>query len=66
MPLTPRAWALLLALATVWAGSFFFVGNAVREWTPLSIVLARVGLGTAILWLVAAAQGLAMRRDGAA
>ena len=66
MPLTPRAWALLLALATVWAGSFFFVGIAVREWPPLSIVLARVGLGAAILWLVAAVQGAPMRRDGAA
>ncbi|MBC7432318.1 MAG: DMT family transporter [Rubritepida sp.] len=66
MPLTPRAWALLLTLATVWAGSFFFVGIALREWRPLSIVLARVGLGAAILWLVAAVQGLPMRRDGAA
>ena len=64
--MTLRAWTLLLALATVWAGSFFFVGVAVREWPPLSIVLARVSMGAAILWAIVAWHGAPVRRDGAA
>lgn len=61
-----RAWAMLLALALLWGGSFFFVGLAVREWPPVAIVLARVGLAAAALWVLVAAMGLPVRRDGAA
>ena len=64
--MTPRAWALLLALAFLWGGSFFFVGVAVREWPPLAIVLARVSLAAFALWAVVLALGLPLRRDGAA
>jgi drug/metabolite transporter (DMT)-like permease len=38
----PRDWAGLVLLSVLWGGSFFFVGVAVREWPPLSVVLARV------------------------
>lgn len=61
-----RAWAMLLTLALLWGGSFFFVGLAVREWPPVAIVLARVGLAAAALWTAVAATGLPVRRDGAA
>lgn len=64
--MTPRAWSLILALSALWGGSFFFVGVAVREWPPLSIVLARVALGAAMLWAVVAWQGAPIRRDGPA
>ncbi|MEL6748419.1 MAG: DMT family transporter, partial [Pseudomonadota bacterium] len=37
-------WAMLVLLSIVWGGSFFFVGVAVKEITPLTLVLARVGI----------------------
>ncbi|MDB5377064.1 MAG: transporter, rane spanning protein [Rubritepida sp.] len=61
-----RAWAMLLALALLWGGSFFFVGVAVREWPPVAIVLARVGLAAAALWAVVLVMRLPVRRDGTA
>ncbi len=64
--LSARAWVLLIALSVLWGGSFFFVGVAVREWPPLSIVLGRVALAAAILWAIVAVQGAPVRRDGAA
>lgn len=64
--MTARAWAMLLALALLWGGSFFFVGVAVREWPPVAIVLARVGLAAVALWTAVAALGLPVRRDGLA
>jgi len=42
-------WLLLLALSVLWGGSFFFVGIAVRELPPLTIVLARVALAALLL-----------------
>ncbi len=60
------AWTLLFALALLWGGSFFFVGVAVREWPPLMIVLARVGLAAIALWGVVLALRLELRRDGPA
>lgn len=44
-----REWGLILILSVIWGGSFFFVGVAVREMTPLTIVLCRVGLASMIL-----------------
>jgi drug/metabolite transporter (DMT)-like permease len=60
------AWTLLLALALLWGGSFFFVGVAVHEWPPLMIVLARVGLAAIALWAVVLLLRLELRTDGAA
>lgn len=57
------SWTLLLALALLWGGSFFFVGVAVREWPPLMIVLARVSLAALALWGVVLALRLQLRRD---
>ncbi len=43
------AWALLLTLATLWGGSFFFAKVAVAEVPPLTVVLARVMLAALVL-----------------
>ena len=42
-------WGLILILSVIWGGSFFFIGVAVKEMTPLTIVLCRVGLASVIL-----------------
>jgi drug/metabolite transporter (DMT)-like permease len=44
-----QSWALLVALAAIWGGSFMFIGVAVKELPALLIVLARVAMATAIL-----------------
>ena len=44
------AWSLLLLLSVLWGGSFFFVGIAVAELPPLTIVATRVGLAALFLW----------------
>ncbi|MEM9963312.1 MAG: DMT family transporter [Pseudomonadota bacterium] len=53
----PVEWALLVALAVLWGGSFFLVGVAVAELPPLTIVVLRVGLAAAVLLPLAAALG---------
>ena len=44
-----RDWGLLALLSVLWGGSFFFTGIAVRELPPLTIVLARVAIASALL-----------------
>jgi len=44
-----RDWGLLLLLSVLWGGSFLFVGMAVKELSPLVIVMARVVLAAAAL-----------------
>lgn len=44
-----REWAMLLALAVLWGGSFFFNGVAVRELPSFTLVWLRVALAAAIL-----------------
>jgi drug/metabolite transporter (DMT)-like permease len=44
-------WIMVLMLALVWGGSFFFNGVAVRELPTMTIVLGRVGLAAVILIL---------------
>ncbi|HVB66912.1 MAG TPA: EamA family transporter, partial [Acetobacteraceae bacterium] len=53
-----REWILLLVLAGLWGGSFFFVKVLVAELPPFTIVLGRVGLAALMLnlWLL-------LRRD---
>jgi drug/metabolite transporter (DMT)-like permease len=53
-PVTNRAmtafeWGLLLTLSVLWGGSFFFVGVAVKELPPLTIVALRVALAALAL-----------------
>ena len=54
--MTLQDWGLLVFLSVLWGGSFMFVGFAVRELSPLLIVLSRVVIAAAILlpvhWLL--------------
>ncbi|MBX2837416.1 MAG: DMT family transporter [Gammaproteobacteria bacterium] len=47
-------WVMLATLSVLWGGSFFFIGVAVKDLPPLSIVLLRVGLAAIVLWIVLA------------
>lgn len=58
-----RDWGLLLTLSLLWGGSFFFVGVAVHELPPLTIVALRVGLAAPVLWLAIRALGVPVPRD---
>ena len=44
-------WAILLLLSVIWGGSFFFIGIAVGTVAPFTLVLIRVALAAAMLWL---------------
>jgi drug/metabolite transporter (DMT)-like permease len=58
-PTIDLASALMLgALACLWGGTYVLVGIAVREVTPLTLVLSRLVLGAAALHLVRLAQGV--------
>lgn len=60
-----RDWSLLIALSILWGGSFFFVRVALDGVPPLTLVLARVMIASAVLLLLLRATGEAMprRRD---
>ncbi|MFT7387086.1 MAG: drug/metabolite transporter (DMT)-like permease [Candidatus Endobugula sp.] len=47
-----KEWGMLLMLSVLWGGSFFFVGIAVNELPPLTIVTLRLVLAALTLWLV--------------
>jgi drug/metabolite transporter (DMT)-like permease len=57
-------WGLLLLLAGLWGGSFFFAKIALAELPPLTLVLARVAIAAAALHLVVIASGGRLPRDG--
>ena len=44
-----RDWLLLVILSVLWGGTFFFVGVAVKEIPPLTLVLARLAIAGAVL-----------------
>ena len=54
---------LLLGLATVWGGSFFFAEVALREVPPLTITLHRVFWAVPALFLVVLYRGLTIPRS---
>lgn len=60
--MTLGVWALLLTLSVLWGASFFFVGVAVAELPPLSIVLLRVGLAALTLHVVLRLAGQRLPR----
>jgi len=47
-----REWAMLLALAVLWGGSFFFNAVAVRELPSFTLVWLRVAVAATTLLLV--------------
>ena len=61
--LDTTAWGLLLALSLVWGGSFFFAEVALAALPPFTIVLARLAIGAAGLWLVIAVTRTTMPSD---
>jgi drug/metabolite transporter (DMT)-like permease len=54
---------LLLGLATVWGGSFFFAEVALREVPPLTVALHRVLWAVPLLFLVVLYQGIEIPRS---
>jgi drug/metabolite transporter (DMT)-like permease len=64
LPMTARDWSLLIALSVLWGGSFFFVRVALDDLPPLTLVLARVGIGGAVLFAVLKATGETLPRGG--
>ncbi|WP_373503308.1 DMT family transporter [Aestuariivirga sp.] len=58
-------WGLMVMLSVIWAGSFLFVGIAVKELSPLVIVLARVVLAAAGLVVLLVVTGTKLPRDRA-
>jgi drug/metabolite transporter (DMT)-like permease len=50
-------WLLLLALAAIWGGAFFFIGVAVRHVPPLTYVWLRLTIAAAAMWLFLAFKG---------
>ena len=44
-----QEWVMLLILSVLWGGSFFFIGVAVKELPPFTIMMLRVGIAALIL-----------------
>jgi drug/metabolite transporter (DMT)-like permease len=59
-----REWAMLLALAVVWGGSFFFNGVAVHELPSITLVWLRVAVAAGTLLVVLRLLGQHMPREG--
>src|SRR3954452_11563445 len=51
--MSPIDLLLLVALATVWGGSYFFIRVAVPAFGPAALVALRVVIGGLLLWTVA-------------
>jgi drug/metabolite transporter (DMT)-like permease len=50
-------WAILLILSVIWGGSFFFIEIALDTVAPLSLVLIRVAVAAAMLWIFLLLRG---------
>lgn len=50
-------WTILIGLALIWGGAFFFISLAVREVPPLTYVWLRLSLAAAALWLFLRLRG---------
>lgn len=60
--MTSRQWAMLLLLSVLWGGSFFFIEIGLRGLPPFTLVLLRVSLGAAVLYLILRATGAKLPR----
>lgn len=63
LTMTGAQWAMLVTLSALWGGSFFFVGVAVKELPPFTIVTLRVTLAAACLLAIARFMGLRLPQD---
>jgi drug/metabolite transporter (DMT)-like permease len=50
-------WLILLTLALIWGGAFFFIGVAVRHVQPLTYVWLRLSIAAAAMWIYVKARG---------
>jgi len=57
MTMTGRDWAILLFLSVLWGGSFFFIEVALETVAPFTLVLIRVAIAAAFLWVFLLARG---------
>src|SRR3546814_17430009 len=58
-------WGMLILLSILWGGSFFFLGIALREVPPFTLVLARLGLSSLlVLGFMAATPRVSPPRAG--
>lgn len=63
LTLNPKSTIMLLLLAAVWGGSFFFGEIALREVPPLTITLHRVVWAVPVLALIVFYKGIAVPRS---
>lgn len=63
--MSARVWGLLLFLSVLWGGSFLFVGIAVAELPPVTLVFVRVVVAAAVLAAALRAGGLVFPTDRA-
>ncbi|MBI9083511.1 MAG: DMT family transporter [Desulfobacterales bacterium] len=56
-------WGLIVILSIIWGGSFFFIAVAVKEMTPLTIVMCRVVLAALVLLAYVRLSGARMPTD---
>ncbi len=61
--MTPRAWAELLVLGTIWGGSFLANRIALNEVPVLTTVAVRVALAAVVLWGIVLARGTPLPRQ---
>jgi drug/metabolite transporter (DMT)-like permease len=61
--MAPREWAMLVALAILWGGSFFFNGVAVRELPAFTLVWLRVAVAAVTLLAVTRLTGERLPRN---
>lgn len=65
-PMSATEWSLIIFLAAIWGGSFFFIAIAVTALPPFTIVLLRVAIGAVGLFGLLALTGQRIPlRDGA-
>ncbi|MCZ8317011.1 EamA family transporter [Phreatobacter sp.] len=57
-----RDWILLIVLSILWGGTFFFVRVALDDIPPLTLVLSRVLIGSAVLLVVIRLSGESLPR----
>ena len=53
-------WGILLTLAVIWGGAFFFIGVAVKHVHPLTYVWLRLSIAAGAMWLVLRLRGEAL------
>lgn len=56
-----RDWSILILLSVIWGGSFFFIEIGLKTVQPMTLVLIRVALAAAALWIFVLARQQTLR-----